>query len=418
MSTCAGCKCDLSTDNTLPCGHSICFECIQKIVEEGIKNKAAGQLRCPINSCDYLLQPNEIQQSILEELFNSYLDSCLQGFLEQETDLIPCPNEDCLSLMDFIDLDVSELKKLQTSEITQKGEDGRKLSRSAWVHFNQFRLRCRECQQDFCANCKISPYHLGMNCEQYIEYQKAKKCRFCQSSLLPGQFAPLSSYPALQNCCKNEVCIEIREMSCEKTLKCSHYCGGGRGELKCLPCLEEECIEKLSSNDQKTSITLIPSQNKHDFCPICWVSQLGDEPSIQLIKCGHIVHLKCAQKVIQTRWNTAHIHFAFQNCPLCQIPMDHELLQEYLDPILQLRQKTIQIGLKVFEDEKNMTDETILADPTSEYYEDKEKYILAKMTFFLCSKVCHVMFIFFSILFLVKQRNLLFVLLSSCLCAQ
>lgn len=73
--------------------------------------------------------------------------------------------------------------------------------------------------------------------------------------------------------------------------------------------------------------------------------------------------------------------------------MNHELLTEFIDSIDELYKKTLAVGFKAYEDENNMTDEAILSDPTSEFYGKKEKYILSKMTFFLCSTVC--VFIFY-----------------------
>ena len=67
--------------------------------------------------------------------------------------------------------------------------------------------------------------------------------------------------------------------------------------------------------------------------------------------------------------------------------MKHELLTELSDPIDSLLTKTLEVGVKVFDDEQNMTDLSILASPSSEFYGDKEKYVLAKMTFYLCSQV-------------------------------
>jgi hypothetical protein len=32
------------------------------------------------------------------------------------------------------------------------------------------------------------------------------------------------------------------EKSCEKSLACGHYCTGFKGEKKCLPCLNEDCV--------------------------------------------------------------------------------------------------------------------------------------------------------------------------------
>lgn len=38
------------------------------------------------------------------------------------------------------------------------------------------------------------------------------------------------------------------QKTCDKVLKCGHPCGGSVGEKECMPCLEEECINKLPEN--------------------------------------------------------------------------------------------------------------------------------------------------------------------------
>lgn len=77
----------------------------------------------------------------------------------------------------------------------------------------------------------------------------------------------------------------MMQKSCDKLLPCGHPCYGAAGCVKCLPCLEPECIEKMPERDR-------PMCNKDDFCPICFCSGIGQEPSVQL-DCGHIMHLGC-----------------------------------------------------------------------------------------------------------------------------
>jgi len=44
--------------------------------------------------------------------------------------------------------------------------------------------RCRKCHDtEFCAKCLHTPYHLGYTCEEYVSYQAARKCRFCDCKI-------------------------------------------------------------------------------------------------------------------------------------------------------------------------------------------------------------------------------------------
>ena len=113
---------------------------------------------------------------------------------------------------------------------------------------------------------------------------------------------------------------------------------------------------------------------------------MGEQPSIQLT-CGHIVHLKCAKTALETKWSGTHIHFSFRNCPLCQVQMKHDALDGLTVPLDELYEKTLEVGRKTFEDEDNLTDQSIISNPSSEFYQKKDEYILAKMTFFQCYKV-------------------------------
>ena len=67
--------------------------------------------------------------------------------------------------------------------------------------------------------------------------------------------------------------------------------------------------------------------------------------------------------------------------------MEHDSLSELSKPIEELREQTLIIGRKVFDTENNLTDQSEISNPSSEYYDKKDEYILDKMTFYLCYKV-------------------------------
>ena len=79
--------------------------------------------------------------------------------------------------------------------------------------------------------------------------------------------------PAFREVCRKQECIALMQKSCEKMLPCGHPCGGVANESKCLPCLEESCINKLEEKKR-------PTVTKDDFCPICFCSSIGQEPSV------------------------------------------------------------------------------------------------------------------------------------------
>ncbi len=60
--------------------------------------------------------------------------------------------------------------------------------------------------------------------------------------------------------------------SCEKLLACGHPCCGFKDEEKCMPCLNEECVNKDES--------LTFSNNADSYCTICYTEGLGAQPCI------------------------------------------------------------------------------------------------------------------------------------------
>ena len=70
---------------------------------------------------------------------------------------------------------------------------------------------------------------------------------------------------------------------CDKTHKCGHACKGVSRERRCLPCINEECAEKVGHFE---------GTNENELCTICYTQELGAEPSSKL-SCGHVFHTNC-----------------------------------------------------------------------------------------------------------------------------
>jgi rRNA maturation endonuclease Nob1 len=47
-----------------------------------------------------------------------------------------------------------------------KDERGNPLSKEAAEHMAKHRIRCHNCEKNFCASCNNDPYHLGKLCGQ------------------------------------------------------------------------------------------------------------------------------------------------------------------------------------------------------------------------------------------------------------
>lgn len=125
-------------------------------------------------------------------------------------------------------------------DYAQKDETGQVISREAADHMANFRVRCSKCQKNFCTSCNRSPYHIGMTCEQAESNQHARKCRFCTIEI-KKQYN--HKFPAFHDCCGKPDCVKEIAKSCNKILACGHVCRGFADEQKCLPCLEDGCIE-------------------------------------------------------------------------------------------------------------------------------------------------------------------------------
>ena len=86
-------------------------------------------------------------------------------------------------------------------------------------------------------------------------------------------------------------------------------------------------------------------QEGGDFCNICWTEALEDAPCIQL-GCGHVFHYSCAVAKLQQGWPGPRISFNYANCPLCDVPMHHNLLLMHTSRAETLKRDIIRRGRK------------------------------------------------------------------------
>ena len=208
----------------------------------------------------------------------------------------------------------------------------------------KFRVRCAKCKENFCTNCKMSPYHINYSCEEAANKKVAQKCRFCLEIL---EEPSLSYDPAFQDVCRRDECVEHMRNSCNKTHECGHKCKGYHKERQCLPCLEPDCIETYNQICHPSK-KLYDGFTADDLCGLCYISGLGDQPSIML-GCRHIFHVGCIIKRIKIRWTTPWIQFSFMDCPTCKqeitVPPDHAVLNQELNFLKGEKKKIMSMAL-------------------------------------------------------------------------
>lgn len=176
------------------------------------------------------------------------------------------------------------------------------------IYIHNFRI-------NFCAKCRVTPYHLGKTCEQYKQYIHRIPCRFCDEELKNGDNKELQV-------CKNEECQNKLKICCNKKLPCGHYCIGLKDDTECIECHNEECVNEDDIND-------------NDYCSICYVESLHACPCIKLT-CGHIFHYTCIIDRIIKKCKRERINFSCIECPTCRKLIDHPLLKDVMKDELKL----------------------------------------------------------------------------------
>lgn len=164
------------------------------------------------------------------------------------SNFVTCPN--CANVLELVEGKV---------DLKVKDDQGKTLSKDAAIHMSKHRVRCNSCGNNFCAKCKAEPYHISKTCEEHEKFKKSRKCRYCFELI---NSPPVSQLPAFKDVCNKKDCIQLMKQSCTKIHPCGHYCCGYANEVKCLPCLHEDCVAK---NPKPTN-----DNNADSYCIICY----------------------------------------------------------------------------------------------------------------------------------------------------
>ena len=181
--------------------------------------------------------------------------------------------------------------------------------------------------------------------------------------------------PAFREVCRSPQCIETMGQTCEKILLCGHFCCGFKDEMKCLPCLNEECVKK---NEQLTF-----AENSDSYCTICYTEGLGQSPCVQL-ECRHIFHFQCLINKVKARWNTPRINFSFMECPTCKNHLKADYcpeLEKELQAPRELYENIEKKALERADIEGLKNDERFAKEP---FNSNMKKFSLFALTFFEC----------------------------------
>eukprot|EP00929_Paragymnodinium_shiwhaense_P000018 TRINITY_DN10006_c0_g2_i1.p1 TRINITY_DN10006_c0_g2~~TRINITY_DN10006_c0_g2_i1.p1 ORF type:complete len:602 (-),score=133.13 TRINITY_DN10006_c0_g2_i1:95-1900(-) len=295
-------------------------------------------------------------------------------------------------------------------------------------HMHRSRFRCSQCDTDFC-RCGMAPYHWGWSCDGWQKHRQLRitevcpvgSCRWCSK---PCMDKLRRSESLATSCCGddegNELqrfppvlsCAEKERRACGKRHPdCGHLCGGVRGESRCLPCLQPECIRArqaavargvfsiaavngcgagegkalgstaLATPAPQASLLKLPEAD--EWCPICWTEPLSAAPSVRLC-CGHVMHHHCVEALVR-RGHTAGRRLTFKSirCPLCQAVTQHSTIDSLVAPQLAMYQKVRRKALQRWLVEQRRP------APRSHDPADEERIAglaMTKMAFFECSQ--------------------------------
>jgi hypothetical protein len=345
------------------CRHSFCFPCMNKYVVGLIERKAVAGMTCPVNRCAQELGENDIRPCLMPKEYEQYIQCTLDGFIKADKNTFECPTEGCTEIISVQNAD-SQYVDL-SKKITEQDDNGRVLSREAYIHFQQKRIRCRKCRGNFCAECKRVPYHKGYTCKAYEEYLQSRKCRFCAETLTDSN--SYTGIPGIDSC-KEEECVERAKICCTKINPCGCPCNGVAGELECLPCLKCELNEA------------------DEYCTICYCEALSAAPCIKLGSCNHIYHYDCVRQKINAGYSGARINFNFLECGFDKKVMEHPAIQALMEPHLRLKKVITTKAMERLKYENRQNDKEIVSNVGGPYYKNPELFALHLFLFFTCFK--------------------------------
>lgn len=338
------------------CCHIICKECFKVLVKKEYIAKQKAD--CP--ECGVQINEYEIKALLGAEVLEVLQKDAMMAIVNEDKSLTQCP---CGNAMQ-----VEEGK----TDYNQKDDAGKKLSRKAAEHMSKFRVRCDACKNNFCTSCHVQPYHIGKTCEEHKAFAESIKCRFCGDAIQAGVAGG-----AFKDVCKKKECKNMIKQSCDKILECGHPCKGFAREKQCLPCLHPECVT------ENPDVTL--GEDDGSFCSICFISGIGEQPSIQL-GCKHIFHVECIAEKVRQRWSGPRITFLFKTCPSCKQELQaphHPEINDMLEEVSKMEEDIRSKALERAKHEGLDKDER-LKKPGDPYFNDLEKYAMARLSYYTC----------------------------------
>jgi hypothetical protein len=338
--------------------HFVHKDCLKKSVK---KQYLDHKKVCCVN-CKIEIPTTYLNQTFGREFIEELNDILFRKeILENNPDMVECT---CKNL---IQVEPGEI------DYKQKGDDGNVISRQAAKNMAECRVRCNHCDRIFWSKCNVEPYHVGKTCEEFAEYRGADKCRFWLDKLKKIR---KNNSPAFMAVCRKEECESNMDKWCDKQLECGHFCCGTRGEIVWVPCLDPDWV--------KANPGLTLDQTADDFCMICYMSGLGQAPSIQL-DCKHIYHEECLMRVLGDKWSGPRINFEFIKCPNCKSEMSsfHEGASNLIREANKLKKNIEKIALKRAKHEWIDKDERLQQAP---YNGVLLPYAVARLSYYLWFK--------------------------------
>lgn len=128
-------------------------------------------------------------------------------------------------------------------------------------------------------------------------------------------------------------------------------------------------------------------QKDEDYCNICFICSLSDQPCIQL-ECGHIFHEECIISKIKMRWPGPRIVFYFCECPLCKkwmlCPYHLEIttMMGQVNSIYENIKSKALHRLKFEELDKDPR----LKNPKDKFFNNPLAYAMARLSYYQCFK--------------------------------
>lgn len=142
-----------------------------------------------------------------------------------------------------------------------------------------------------------------------------------------------------------------------------------------------ECVEK------NQALTL--GQKSDDYCMICAISGIGDEPAVQL-ECKHIFHFNCLKGLLSKRWPGPRIVFSYLNCTSCKQRMKASYCKEITQIIEQAEKVEKEIHSKAEERGKyeNLAKDEKLKDkyndPGHRFYKNFKLMCIESLSYYEC----------------------------------